>query len=194
MDLHSNVTEFFREAVTEALKTRDVAASEPTEFYLVNLLTQFLNVNQLDQEPVALKLVAAKEAQTPDARAKTLREIGDTTLYLSGFFSESLTRRTVDLDYYISMGGAAYGQLATMVGSTRTTGPEFFRAAYLELSRKFAEFVAVLTAVRDAMGIPRSSNLIRMCEEWVRTGNDALERRLRESGVVALPTRGGRNN
>jgi hypothetical protein len=188
MDLHLNVTEFFHGAVTSALKAKDVAASEPTEFYLVTLLTDFMNVQHLSEEPIAIKMAQAKEATTPEARARALKEIGDTTLYMSGFFAERIPGRhgLVDVDYYISMGGSAYGQLATMGGSTRATAAQFFRAAYTELSQKFAEFVDVLAAVREGAGLGSGPSLVKLCEEWVRTGSETAERRLRESGVVSL--------
>jgi hypothetical protein len=188
MDLHLNVTEFFHGAVTTALKARDVAASEPTEFYLVTLLTDYLTVQHMDDSPIALKMAQAKEAPTPEARARALKEIGDTTLYMSGLFAESIAGRhgLVDVDYYISMGGAAYGQLASLAVTTRSTSAQFFRAAYTELSQKFADFVAVLTAVREATGLGGAPNLAKLCEDWVRTRSESTERKLRESGIVAL--------
>jgi hypothetical protein len=188
MDLHLNVTEFFHGAVTTALKSKEVAASQATEFYLVNLLTEFMSAQHLDDSPIALKMAQAKEAPTPEARARVLKEIGDTTLYMSGFFEESLTGRRglVDPDYFISMGGSAYGQLASLATTTRSNAAQFFRAAYGELSQKFADFVAVLKTVRDATGLGSAPNLLKLCEEWVRTRSESSERRLRESGIVAV--------
>ena len=40
-----------------------------------------------------------------------LRYLGDFSLFTSGFFSDSLSRRAVDVDYYVSMGEFAYGSL-----------------------------------------------------------------------------------
>src|SRR5688500_13402457 len=147
MDLHASVSEFFHEAVTSALRSRSVSAAEATEFYLVNLLTEFTKTTRVDEEPLALKLAEISGA-TPDVRARGLKEIGDTSLYVSGFFADSLTRRLVDVDYYIAMGGSAYGQLAQLVGATRGSATELFRAVYDELSAKFAAFVDVLNEVR----------------------------------------------
>jgi len=183
MDLHLNVTEYFHGAVTSALKAKEVAASEPTEFYLVTLLTDFMSVHHISEEPIALKMAQAKEAPTPEARARALKEIGDTTLYMSGFHAERIAGRhgLVDVDYYISMGGAAYGQLASLVSATRGSAVQFFREAYAELSQKFADFVEVLAAVREGTS---PEDPVKLWEKWVRSGSVTAERRLRESGVI----------
>src|SRR5262245_52661987 len=108
MDVHRSVSEYFHGAITQALKTQQVDAGGATEFYLVNLLVEFTDASRVDEEPLALKMAAANGG-TPGERAKTLKDIGDTSLYLSGFFADHLTRKLVDVDYYIAMGGSAYG-------------------------------------------------------------------------------------
>src|SRR4051794_4950740 len=111
MELHPSVVQFFHEVVTDSLSTLKVDASQRTEVYLVNLLAQFAHTPHVDDQPLVLKMAQAANA-TPEARARGLKEIGDTSLYMSGFFSDSLTRKLVDRSYYIAIGGAAYGQLA----------------------------------------------------------------------------------
>jgi len=187
MELHANVTEFFHEAVTAALRSRNVRAAEATEFYLVNLLTEFTKSSRVDEEPLALKMAEIAGA-TPDVRARGLKEIGDTSLYVSGFFADSLTRRLVDVDYYIAMGGSAYGQLAQLVGATRGSATVFFRSAYDELSARFTAFVEVLNEVRRQTSFAGGGgNLLRLYEEWLKTGSEWLAKRLRETGVILSP-------
>jgi hypothetical protein len=152
----------------------------------VNLLVEQTKVAKVDEEPLAIRMAALATA-TPEERVRSLKEIGDTSLYVSGFFGESLARRLIDVDYYVTMGGAAYGQLARL----GARGSELFRETYDELSRKFAQFVRVLHEIKKHMnfaGGAASSNLIRLYEEWVRTGSEWLEERLRETGVLAIET------
>jgi hypothetical protein len=188
MEVHRSVQEFFHEQVTDALKTEHVEAREPTEFYLVNLLVEFTTTNQVDQQPLARKMAQAK-AGSPDERAKTLKEIGDTTLYVSGFFADSLTRKLVDVEYYIAMGESAYSQLAAQTAAMRGSAQQFFQAAYDELSGKFPRFVDVLQVIRARTSLGGGANLIKLCEEWMRTGEEWIEKRLRASGVVLTPGR-----
>jgi hypothetical protein len=186
MDLHATVTEFFHDAVTDALRSRNVSAKEPTEFYLVNLLVEFTKTSKVDEEPLALKMAEIAGA-APDVKARGLKEIGDQSLYVSGFFADSLVRRMVDVDYYIAMGGTAYGQLAQIIGMTRGSATDLFRVVYGELSQKFEAFVQVLNEVRRNTHIASGGgNLIKLYEEWLKTGSDWLEKRLRETGILAL--------
>lgn len=184
MELHRTVTEFFHEAVTQALRSRDVAAAEPTEFYLVNLLVEFTDARRVEEEPLALKLIEANQAPTPDERARALKEVGDTSLYVSGFFAASLSRRLVDVDYYIQIGGSAYAQLARLIAMTRGTATRFFREAYAELAHKFPQFVEVLGEVRASTDTAGSNDIVKLYDEWRRTGSEAIERRLRQLGVA----------
>lgn len=185
MELLHSVSEFFHTALTTAMKSQQVATTESTEFYLVNLLTEYATTT-VDEEPLALKLAQANEAG-PGERARTLKEVGDTSLYVSGFFADSLARRLVDVDYYISMGGSAYGQLARM--NSRGAPAGLFREVYDELADKFPRFVEVLSEIRAHTNFTSSSNVIRLYEQWRATGSEWLEKRLRASGVM-LPTSG----
>jgi hypothetical protein len=191
MDLHATVTEFFRDAVTDALRSRKVSVGEPTEFYIVNLLAEYTKASKVDEEPLALKMAEIANA-SPDARARGLKEIGDTSLYVSGFFSDSLARRLVDVDYYIAMGGSAYGQLAKIIGMTRGSATDFFRAVYNELAAKFGSFVEVLNEVRRSTAMSGGGNLVRLYEEWTRTGSEGLAKRLREAGLIGPDALHGR--
>src|SRR5712692_4360021 len=87
-------TEYFHGALKAAIKNQGVAASEPTECYLVGLLAEHLK-GPVDDEPLALKLASAV-VSSPDERLRHLKDLGDTSLYVSGFFSDSLARKLVD--------------------------------------------------------------------------------------------------
>ncbi len=83
----------------------------------------------------------------PRERRTQLREIGDTSLYVSGFWTESLADKLVDVDYYIDLGGTAYGELAR--GGTGWTGDPF-GDVFGELAENFARFVEVLMVDQPA--------------------------------------------
>ncbi len=172
---HASVEAFFREVVVDALESEDVEATEHTEFYLVGLLGEFTRA-AIPDEPMALKLVAAKTS-TPSERFRVLKEVGDTTLYLTGFFAESFDRKVIDPDYYMGLGEAAYRELASDLGSSA------FQEVYTELAAKFPRFVDVLHHVRDNVSFA-SADPVRLYEQWVRTKSDWVERRLRAMGLV----------
>src|SRR5689334_14540586 len=96
---HASVEAFFHEVVTDALAAVHLDTSPPAEWYLVSLLGDFTK-QRISDEPLAIKLAGAREAE-PAARVRALKEVGDTSLYVSGFFTESLGRKLIDADYYI---------------------------------------------------------------------------------------------
>src|SRR5262245_20912085 len=175
-----NVAEFFHEVLSETIKSQGVDTSAPTESYLVNLLSTFTRT-QPDDSPVGIKLAQAVQAP-PDERARALREVGDTTLYVSGFFSESLSRKLVDVDYYIDIGGAAYGELARFFRGYRRS--EVFGEIYDELEHKFPRFVDVLAEVSERTSMASNSSVLSLYERWLKTGSAWMERRLRELGMI----------
>ncbi|MSP16763.1 MAG: hypothetical protein EXR73_09175 [Myxococcales bacterium] len=176
MELHRSVSGYFHEVLTEALTAQKVEAGEPTEFYLVNLLTEFTATPQLMDEPLSLRLAETTTA-SPAERRRGLKEIGDTSLYVSGFFADSLARRMVGVEYYMSIGERAYSQLAHVAGGDHGE-------VYDELADKFTRFVDVLAEIRGRTNIAGSTNLLRLYEAWLETGSDWMERRLRAAGMI----------
>src|SRR4051794_38828679 len=113
----SSLREFFRHLLTEVTHRQRLEIQETTEFYLVNLLADFADSGKLFQEDQPLAILYHRAlTETREARVRTLRRLGDVSLYRAGFFSPSLRESGVGSDYYIQMGGAAYGQLASLSG------------------------------------------------------------------------------
>jgi hypothetical protein len=182
LKLNPSVAEFFHDRVSEAIRNQGVATTTPTECYLVNLLAEFTKTPP-DDEPLALKLAHA--VNSPDERVRQLKDVGDTSLYVSGFFSDSLQRKLVDVDYYIQMGGTAYSMLARFFrGNPHSL---VFGDIYDELGAKFPRFVDVFAEVAEET-MTGNLGLVQLYERWLRTGSEWMERKLRAQGV--LPRKG----
>src|ERR1051325_6281562 len=143
--LATSVDEFFHEVVTDALSAVDFGASERAGWYLVGLLGDF-TTQRVSDEPLGLKLAAAPDS--PGLRVRALKEVGDTSLYVAGFFAESLSRSLIDVDYYVGLGQTAYTQLPRSLGQQRSLGE-----GYEELAATLPKFVDVLAAVRKRVQI-----------------------------------------
>jgi hypothetical protein len=180
-----SVAEYFHDLLTAALRNQAVPTSELTEFYLVNLLTEFTRAD-IDEEPLAFKLAQAAAEAGPE-RARHLKEVGDTTLYVSGFFTESLERKAVALDYYISLGGSAYAALSGLIALSREG--ESFAGVYGELSDKFPRFVDVLGEVSEKSALTSNRGIVRLYERWVNTRSSWIAQKLIARGLI--PPRGG---
>ena len=180
-----SLTAFFQEAVSTAMKNQGIPCSPDTEFYLVHLLSGYAHSVPPDDQPIALALAEARFA-SPDERAHQLRDVGDRSLYLSGFFAESLSRKLVDVDYYIEVGGGAYRQLAELPAARREPGvttPTIFS----ELGTRFDRFVDVLAEVSEWSATHSDAGVLMLYERWLKTGAKWIERRLRARGMLPRP-------
>jgi hypothetical protein len=178
LKLNASVSEFFQGRVSDAIRNQRVDTTTPTECYLVGLLADFAKAPP-DDEPLALKLAAA--VSSPDERVRQLKDVGDTSLYVSGFFADSLQRKLVDVDYYIQMGGAAYSALARFFRSNPHS--MVFSEVYDELGHKFPRFVDVFAEVAEET-MSGNLGLVQLYERWLRTGSEWMERKLRAQGVI----------
>lgn len=187
--------EYFRDLVSEALAHRRLRIQETTEFYLVNLLARFLESERLfaerpdgslDVEPLALTLLRALSARR-EKRIQDLRRLGDTSLFVSGFFGDSLARSAVDVDYYIAMGERAYDALRTSGGPA--VDPELFT----ELSRRFEAFVDLFAEIAELSDLRSNRGLLRLYERFLATGSQRVADRLRERGVALFAGPGPRD-
>lgn len=174
---HVSVESFFHEVVTEALDRQGVEVSESTEFYLVGLLGEYAHA-RIPDEPLSLKL--AGPAADPSERVKNLKQVGDTSLYVTGFFAESLQRKVVGVDYYRDLGRAAYRELSQRLAASSLA------EVYDELAARFPRFIDVLAEVRrnvDFLG----SDVVKLYQEWLKTRAEWIERRLASLGVIVTP-------
>jgi hypothetical protein len=184
MELESNVEVFFRDEVDRAFKQEGIQPGALVEHYIVRLLAGYA-AQPIDSAPLALRMAAAVDAP-PRERRRRLRDIGDTSLYVSGFWSESLEQAAVDVDYYVEMGGSAYGELAR--GGSAWSGDPY-TDVFGELAMNFARFVAALALVSRRTVVPASNqDIIRLYRRWQATRSAAAAARLAAMGVV--PTEG----
>lgn len=174
---HESPTEFFRDRVEAAMRRQHVAVRELTSFYVVNLLASFVHRERAPgaDEALGIRFVQALQAGGT-AQRRGLRDVGDTSLFISGFFSDSLNRRLVDIDYYIQLGGRAYGSLAQ--------ADDRFGDVFDELSTKFPVLVDVLMEVSEQSALTSDADLLREYERWMRTRSARSGAKLASRGIV----------
>ena len=117
-------SEYFREVVDEALISRKIDTIPSVPSYLVEILSFYVSTENLFEERdsngkrtqgmLAEKFLRANNADKA-SKIELLKKLGDMSLYISGFFGDSLQRKLVDIDYYVDMGEAAYQSLATVL-------------------------------------------------------------------------------
>ena len=188
----ANLRDYFRRSVEDVIDNRGVDMDPHAAHYVVNLITSFSRSEALYEDdgesyglkPLALMLADAANANSVEERSQSLQRIGDVSLFVSGFFSHSLARTAVDIDYYISMGGNAYAVLSEEVRGTFRGNA--FAPIYQELSEKFLVLIDILNEVRDSKRIDSDVDLLRTYQQWQKTGSRRCEKLLRKQGVVPI--------
>jgi hypothetical protein len=171
--------EYFKELVEGALEHQQLTVDDLTSWYVVNLLAGFTRAEAsrgFYDGPLAFDLARAFE-QGRFAEHAALRRVGDMSLFISGFFSDSLNRKVVDIDYYMSLGAVAYGFLSRHDEDVQS-------AVFAELAAKFEAFVDVLSEVSERSHLTSNADLLRLYERWLRSGSRRVGERLVERGLV----------
>lgn len=193
----STMREYFREAVLTARKKTRVSMSEQAEAYVVHLLCEFARSENAwagtdpgEKPAMAVLLGRAQEAE-PGEAVRIYKHMGDSSLYLSGFFQEAVERTAVNVGYYMSMGGSAYASVAGLMRPMAATSS----ALFAELSDRFCELVELLTAVSlhgetektEGKQPPSDKKILELIERYRRTGRPELLDALEAAGVVLRP-------
>ncbi len=192
IDLAANLETFFHDVVDDALRKKQLAATEAAEYYLVSLLTDYARPDARSSEtlerPVTLLLDEALRAPEQE-RFERLRVLGDGVLYVSGFFAPHLETRGVEVRYVTSLGARAYDSAARLLrgAAADDAAPDLF----FELAQNFDAFSELLGSVAETLSIaaaPSSQGVLKLYERWLRTGSETLGAELAQRGV--LPVRG----
>jgi hypothetical protein len=201
----ASVSDFFEEAVVDAMKSRGVNASEGARSYVIALLADLAKpgspVERTLERPLTLLLDEALHTPELGERFERLRTLGDGVLYSSGFFADHFEARGVDTSYLIGIGRTAYDSAGSLIrartappSGPRLTSGEPELDIFGELSRGFASFVEVIGEVANATiasGVATSRGLIKLYERWLKTRSEKLADALSSHGFVA-PRGGGR--
>lgn len=192
VELFTTPTDFFKELVQKGLSQRKIQTLPVVESYLVNLLNHYLDARNLfdpeysnesgqkNPQTLAEMFLIAQNAETV-AKVELLRKLGDRTLYISGFFGDSLQRKVVDIDYYADIGGAAYASLA------HCTREDTLARVYSTFSTRFLDFVDVLTYISHHSFVKSDESILRLYDRYMRTGSELAREKLEEMGVMPLP-------
>jgi len=170
--------EYFKEMIEAALSHQQVEAEDLTAHYLVNLLARFAfgdSPAHFGERPLGMLLVEALDSGGL-VRNSLLRDVGDRSLFISGFFSDSLKRSLADVDYYVALGARAYQRL----GEENAV----LRPVFLDLGQRFAVFVDVLSEVSERSAVMSNNDLLRLYEKWLRTRSRRDGELLAERGIV----------
>lgn len=183
----------FSEALKEALEQRKVKSFPHLETYLIHMLKHYLDSRNLftpqsthgensENPPETLAEMYLIAINSENSRKKEImKTLADRSLYLAGFFGDSLQKKLVDIDYYSEMGSAAYFNLSTW------TKEDHLIEVYKTFSKRFIEFVEVLSYMSEKSAVQADQNVLRLYDLYLKTGSEMAREKLTQMGIVTLP-------
>lgn len=184
--IQKGLEEYFFQQVRSACLNQHLEASDHTEYYLVRLLSDFCRRETLypknweTDRPLAIQYLEIFQLGIME-RIPLLKSLGDCTLYITGFFQESLNRSGLDINYYFSLGGNAYRKLHAIADQTQML--EVFQETFAELSERFPAFAEVLCEISENSEICRDTDLLKLYERWLVTGSKRILKKLHLAGI-----------
>lgn len=175
----SSSQDYFTEVIENAVDKRKIQVSPLTAQYLVGLLNTYVVADNLNIKSTLAEALLSASLADGLARREQLKRLGDTSLYVSGFFGDSLRRKIIDIDYYAEIGGAAYGTLASEIDI------DIHAQVYKDFSVRFLEYVDLLTYISQSSLVQSNTDLLRLYERYVKTGSEMAREQLAEKGLIA---------
>ena len=133
------VVEHFKEEVNDVAPAMDPIVKD----YMCRILVDFVETRNLCQGPDGLilaKLYQRALEMDPASRFEAFRHLGDVSIFIGGFFRDSVSSRRslVGQQYYIDMGGMGYAQASHLTRSA-------------QLSRLFSSLSSQVRPMMDAV-------------------------------------------
>ncbi len=174
---------YFKDRVSECAQRYKPPPHEDTCWYLSSLLDRFgrsehfflYEDGRYALRPLALLYCDAKEATNERERCLVLQQLGDMALFLGALFPERFTRRGIQQDYVVGMGGGAYDYLAENSHQNRHI--------FAELANTFTrmlELVANACSRENKMGV---EDVMALYQRWLQTKDPVVGNQLQAIGI-----------
>ncbi len=176
--------EMFVKGISSESKKLAPPLSDEVIQYLANLLIRFSRSKNLFIEEnnakslptLALLYQDANQATTSYHRNISLRQLGDSALFIGSLFSEHYAKKGINRDYFIGMGGGAYCAL----GDAKYGDPNTF----YELADKFPKLISIMANACSRDSEFTAEEIFSLLERWQQNKNETIRKQLDAIGIV----------
>jgi hypothetical protein len=193
MELVKGFDAFFVDEIEAAEERLKLELSPHAKLYLIHLLKHlsesrdFFFSDVVQEKPLGIVLMEALHKNIFE-RTRDLKAVGDLSLIFSGLYPEFLTRRMVDIDYFIEIGRRSYRLLSDTYGPYRTK-QELYRL-YSVLFAEFLRLIDVLTEISGELHFMDEADIVKALARWRRTGLKRYHDILERHGVFPISSQG----
>lgn len=179
--IDSDLRAFFADLLVTAADEKKWSISPLAIHYVAEMLVRFNETALLfSQKGVSMPVLSDMLSEALEAdfyrRVSILRQLGDTSLMVSGYFPEALERRNVNRSFYHQMGETAYSHLSEI--SERSN-------VYIELSEQFSLLVNLINEAAFQLKT-EGLGANELLEFYDNTKSNTVLKKLNEQGVFPL--------
>ena len=180
--LAANLKGYFFEGLSEINKKSLCPVPDSIIYYSSDVLDKFAlsqtffetSDGKVREKILGMKLLEATQLNR-DEQKKIYKEVGDMSLLVCGYFSESVNKKIVDKDYYAQLGKMAYSHLNN-VSPTFLDIPSFYG-----MVATCFESMTSLMSILASKSRGEDTNLIF---KKIMRGEAVSEREMLASGVI----------
>ena len=182
---------FFVDEIEAAQEKLNIEVSPHSKLYLLHLLKHlsesrdFFFSDVVQEKPLGIVIMEALHKNLFE-RTRDLKAVGDLSLIFSGLYPEHLTRRTVDIDYFIETGKRSYSLLSEAYGPYRTK--QELHNLYSLLVAEFISLIEILTEISGELNFMDEANIPRALSRWHSTRVRRYLEILNRHRIVPLET------
>lgn len=177
------LADYFRERLHEEGDKQSQPPQEDTLWYMGDMLARFGDSEQvfsyengrMDLRPLALLYSDACDSSDPRTRCLLMRQLGDLALFIGALFPENYRRRGLFKDYFVGMGGGAYGYLSEHARHNRHV--------YSELASTFTAMLELVARACSRHAPFDAEDVLRLYQRWQRSKDPQAGRQLRALGI-----------
>ncbi len=163
---------FFVDEIEAAEEKLNLQISPHSKLYLIHLLkrlsesSDFFYSEVVQDKPLGIVLMEALHKNIFE-KTRDLKAVGDLSLIFSGLYPEFLTRRMVDIDYFIEIGRRSYHLLSEAYGPYKTK--QELASLYSWLVAEFLSLIEILTEISSELNFMDEANLAKALSRWHKT-------------------------
>ncbi len=189
MKVYKNVKELFFDLIIEFEKKLKIHLSEYSKIYLMKLLEElaegnnYLNNIIKEDKPLIETLLEAVH-QNIFEKIRNLKALGDLCLLFGGLYPDYMTRKLVDIDYFINIGKNSYNLISDTY-KNYTTKYDLYML-YSKLTQEYLKLINILTEISDELSFLDRDNLYKSLKRWERTGIKKYSEFIKSNNIIPI--------
>ena len=189
MKVYKNVKELFFNLILEFEKKLNIHLSEYSKLYLMKLLEELAAgsnylINIVKEDKTLAETLLEAVHQTIFEKIRNLKALGDLCLLFGGLYPEYMTKKLVDIDYFINIGKHSYNLISDTYKNN--TSKYDLYMLYSKLTEEYLKLINILTEISDELSFLDRDNLYKSFKRWEKTGIKKYSEVIKSNNIIPI--------